>query len=79
MNQGSTNRAALVQLYCENIESPNAQNYFLVNNKQIFVIFDVPHLLKNTRNAMLRCRIKFFDHKEADFDYIRTAFNLDQK
>lgn len=78
-DQGSTNRAAFAQLCSENIESPNAQNYFLVNNKQIFVIFYVLHLLKNIRNAMLRCRIKFSEHKKADFDYIRTAFNLDQK
>lgn len=76
-DQGATNRAAIGQLCSENID--NAQNYFLVNNKRIYVIFDVPHLLKNTRNAMLRCKIKFSEYKEADFNYVKTAFNLDQK
>lgn len=28
---------------------------------------------------MLRCKIKFSEYKEADFDYVKTAFNLDQK
>jgi len=38
-NQDATNRAALAQLCKENIESPNIQNYFLVNNKRIFIIY----------------------------------------
>lgn len=49
-DQSSTNRAALVQLYSENIKSPNVQIYF-----------------------------KFFENKQADFDHITTAFNLDKK
>lgn len=56
-DQSATNRGALAQLCNESAESLKAQNYFLVNNKRIFIIFDVPHLLKNTRNAMLRCKI----------------------
>lgn len=74
-DQGAMNRAVLAQLCCEN--SPNTKNYFLVNDKQIFIIFDVFHLLKNTRNAMPCCIIKFSEYKNADFDYVKIAFNLD--
>jgi hypothetical protein len=42
-------------------------------------IFDVPHLLKNTRNALLKCKLQFAPHKFAKFEHILTVFNFDQQ
>jgi hypothetical protein len=38
----------------------------------------VPHLLKNTRNALIDCGIEFSKQKVAKFEHIEAAFNLDQ-
>ena len=54
-------------------------SYFSVNGKPIVLMFDVPHLLKNTRNAMLRCNIAFDDDKIAKFEYIQQVFEHDQR
>jgi len=64
-------------LYAENTidSTPYA---FVIKNKAIIIIFDVPHLLKCTRNALLRCKIKFRHNKIAKFEYIRQVFYLDQ-
>jgi hypothetical protein len=39
----------------------------------------VPHLLKNTRNALIDCAIEFSNKKHAKFEHIQAAFNLDQQ
>ena len=43
------------------------------------LIFDVSHLLKCLRNAMLKCDVVFDTDKVAQFEYIQTVFELDQR
>lgn len=52
---------------------------FAVNGQTLCVIYDVPHLLKNTRNCLLKSRIEFRPGKVAKFGYIEKAFNLDKE
>ena len=47
-DQGTTNKSAV---------QTKDQFYFLVNNEPVTVLFDIPHLLKNTRNALLTCTL----------------------
>lgn len=76
-DQGSTQKKAISELCAEN--TVNSTSYtFVVNNIEIVTIFDVPHLLKCTRNALLRCKIIFRPNKTAKFQYIQEVFNLDQ-
>lgn len=76
-DQSSTNQAALSQLSCENVNNPLPYT-FRVNGEEVCIIYDIPHLLKNTRNALLRCGIEFEPGKMAKFKYIRKAFELDR-
>lgn len=77
-DQGPTNRSAMSQL-CS--ESDNEKNscYFNVNNQSVAVIYDVPHLLKSTRNALQKCEIEFEPGKFAKFEYVKRAFKLDKE
>ena len=43
------------------------------------MLFDIPHLLKNTRNALLTCTLEIPRGKFVKFEYIKKAFELDQK
>jgi hypothetical protein len=47
--------------------------------KELCTIFNVPHLLKNTRNALIDCAIEFSNKKHPKFEHIQAAFNLDQQ
>lgn len=76
-DQSSTNQAALSQLSCENDNNPLPYT-FRVNGEEVCIIYDIPHLLKSTRNALLRCGIEFERGKMAKFMYIRKAFELDR-
>jgi hypothetical protein len=77
-DQGSTNRAAIKELCGANTDRPSPY-YFVVNGNRICTIFDVPHLLKNTRNALIDCAIEFSNKKHAKFEHIQAAFNFDQQ
>jgi hypothetical protein len=57
-DQGTTNCSALSQL-CARQHPRQGSYYFFVNKKPIVTIFDVPRLLKNTRNALLKCKKLF--------------------
>lgn len=76
-DQGPTNRHALSSLCSDNKDKPTSY-HFVVNGESICIIFDVPHLLKNTRNALLKYSIQFEKDKCAKFEYIQSAFQLDQ-
>lgn len=65
-DQAKTNQSALSKLCSEN-HARQSPYYFFVNEQEIVTIYDVPHLLKNTRNALLRCKLKFEPHKFAKF------------
>lgn len=77
-DQASTNQKALSDLCSEN-KDRYSPFYFYVNNKPICIIYDVPHLLKNTRNCLLRCKIQFETNKQAKFEYIEKSFRLDSE
>lgn len=76
-DQGSTQRKAISELCAEN-KIDSTLYTFVINNITIVTIFDVPHLLKCTRNALLRCKIRFRSNKTAKFQYIQQVFELDQ-
>lgn len=76
-DQGSTQRKAISALCAENKTDPTCYT-FVVKSEIIVTIYDVPHLLKCTRNALLRCKIRFIENKEAKFKYIQNAFDVEQ-
>lgn len=76
-DQGTTQREALKELCGENITNPCPYT-FTINGRNIAVVFDVPHLLKCTRNALLRCNLLFKKDKIAKFKYIKQVFDIDQ-
>lgn len=75
-DQGSTQRKALSELCLENTVNPTCYT-FVIKSETIVTIYDVPHLLKCTRNALLRCNIRFAEDKVAKFQYIRNAFDVE--
>ena len=57
-----------------------------VNGRTIVAIFDVPHVLKCTRNSLFRCKIVFANNREGKlkyiiyiYVYIEKVVHLDQK
>jgi len=77
-DQGSTQRKVLSEL-CKENNVKRISYTFMVRLEEIIVIFDVPHLLKNTRNALIQSVIKYDTHKVAKFQYIYNAFKIDQQ
>ncbi|XP_049798176.1 LOW QUALITY PROTEIN: uncharacterized protein LOC126226241 [Schistocerca nitens] len=55
-DQGATNQRALKELCCEK-STESSPFHFVVRDEPIAVIYDVPHILKNTRNALLGNKI----------------------
>jgi hypothetical protein len=78
-DQGPTNCAALRELCDQRHPRQTSYIFFLCKDKQIVAIFHVPHLLKNTRNALLKCKIQFVPHKRAKFHHIEPVFDFDQQ
>ncbi|KAJ8966123.1 hypothetical protein NQ314_003730 [Rhamnusium bicolor] len=77
-DQGATNRAAVTAVTREHTDDKPSPYHFVVNGERVYTIFDVPHLLKNTRNALLHCHIQFEINKLAKFEHMQAAFNVDQ-
>lgn len=75
-DQAATNRAAIT-LLSKNIVERGP--YFLINNHKVFTIFDPPHLLKSTRNALIKYNIQYNITKTAKIEHIRHCFQIDQK
>ncbi|PSN35819.1 hypothetical protein C0J52_22144 [Blattella germanica] len=69
-DQNATNVKALKELCEANVDKPS-KFHFVINNEPIAVIYDMPHILKNTRNALVNHNIQFDAHKFANFDYIK--------
>lgn len=72
-DQGTNNQSAYKMLGMTS-ENP----YFYVCDKQIFSIYDVPHIFKNIRNNRLTNDILFKNHK-VSFSDIRAVYNIDKK
>jgi len=77
-DQMKCNQKALSDLCLENKDTPTPY-HFIVSGKPICVIYDVPHLLKNTRNALMSGDIRFEGLKTAKFQYIKDTFDFDQQ
>ncbi|XP_030746849.1 uncharacterized protein LOC115875516 [Sitophilus oryzae] len=75
-DQGATNRCAITQLCRENSNRP--EPYFVLNDHKIFTLFDPPHLIKSTRNALLKYIIKYSNTKFAKMDHIKQCFYIDK-
>lgn len=54
-----------------------AKPYFIVNNKRIFYLFDVPHLLKSTRNNFFKYNFNF-DGGVIAKDYLTEIYEKDK-
>lgn len=73
MSDMGSNFLKLSELLHINIEKP----YFKINNQKIFYIFDVPHLLKATRNNLMRHNYIEND-KATSWQYIIDLYNADK-
>lgn len=77
--QNNINLNAL-SLLCARTERRSNSSYFIVNCNRICIVFDVRHLLKETRNALMKCEILYNGEmgKVARLKYIESAYNIDQ-
>jgi len=76
-DQDSTLRKIISALCAENKTDPTCYT-FVVKSEIIVIIYDVSHLLKCIRNALLRCKIRFTENKGAKFKFIQNAFDVKQ-
>ena len=53
--------------------------YFFINEVKIFCIFDVPHLLKGLRNAILKYVLHLGNGQLVKFEYIKEFIEMDMK
>lgn len=72
-DQGTNNQSAYKMLGMTS-EKP----YFYVRYKQIFSVYDVPHIFKNIRNNWLTNDILFKNHK-VSFSDVRAVYNIDKQ
>lgn len=77
-DQAKTNQSALTKL-CSQNHVRQSPYYFFVNEREIATIYDVPHLLKSTRNSLFKCKIEFEPRKFAKFSDIQTVFDIDRQ
>ena len=73
-DQGPNNRALFANL---SIDKDNT--FFEYQDHTIFCLYDIPHLLKSTRNNLQKYDIQFDDDKLAKWDHIYSFFETDQK
>lgn len=72
-DQGSNNRRVLETLLGATVDKP----YFELNEEKIFVMYDLPHLLKNIRNNL---KISGFSigEEEISWQHIETFYKFDR-
>jgi len=76
-DQVATYRKAFSKLTGASVMSH--KEFFIHKDRTIFTIYDPPHLLKNTRNALLNgYDIEFEPNKFARWKHIKTFFQFDQ-
>lgn len=71
---GTTNTAAVNQLL--NLTGQDS-HYIVIENKKIFMMYDIPHLFKNIRNALYQYNILFDQNKTAKWSHIEEAYKID--
>ena len=72
-DQGANNRCFLQKLENVSTERP----YIVTNNKKVFVLYDLPHLLKNVRHNFKKSNYKNGD-VEVKWVYIVDFYNMDK-
>ena len=72
-DQGTNNRWFLQTLEKVSVEQP----YIVYNNKNVFVIYDPPHLIKNVQNNLMKSNYKY-DDVEVRWQYIVDFYNRDK-
>lgn len=72
-DQGATNRSAL-----KNLGVTKSDPHFMVGEKRMYSIFDVPHLVKSLRNNLLNGDF-IVGQKQISFKDIVTVYNIDKK
>ena len=72
-DQGSNNRKAL-----EGLGVTEEAPYFMHGGRQIFVVYDPPHLLKNMRNNLKKTGFKINDMC-IRWEYIKEFYNVDSR
>ena len=73
-DQGAPN----VSMY-EKLGVSKCKPYFEVGHEKIFAMHDPPHLLKNTRNNLMKYDIKFGDNKVAKWKHVVEFYQEDQR
>jgi hypothetical protein len=79
-DQGPTNMKATNLLCSETVSNTPSMTHFVVD--QSFIVnrmFDVGHLLKNTRNALVECDMEFELGKLAKWEHIYQLYQIDQQ
>ena len=72
-DQGSNNRSFIQHLERVTIEKP----YIMHCNKQVFVFYDPPHLLKNVRNNLKKADLRVGE-KIVSWQHIVDFYNIDK-
>lgn len=71
-DQGPTNMGAIKIL--KNLKGLDSnENYFYVDSKKIYIIYDVPHLFKSLRNNFFNHGTVEYDHKTAHWSSIEKV------
>jgi len=71
-DQGASNVAAY-----RDLKITKEEPYFLVENRKVFAVFDVPHLFKNLRNHLIK-KYFIFEDKQVSFKDIKKTYELDK-
>lgn len=71
-DQGANNVAAY-----KDLKIIKEEPYFLVENRKVFALFDVPHLFKNLRNHLFK-KDFIFEGKQVSFKDIKKTYELDK-
>lgn len=70
-DQGTNNQKAI------NILGANRDNpFFAVGDNKVYIVYDVPHLIKSVRNTLMKSPIEF-QHGVATWDHIVSLYDID--
>lgn len=71
-DQGANNVAAY-----KDLKITKDEPYFMIDNRKVFAVFDVPHLFKNLRNHFIKKNFLFKD-KEVSFKDIKETYEYEK-
>jgi len=73
----TTDQGANFYSFANKMYVTSERPYFFVNGIKIYYVFDVPHLLKSTRNNFFKYNLEVFN-KMTDKKYLNDFYNADQ-